>query len=157
MVYIVDLPNWKAIGIGGWNLGMFFSGMSVQLTKGYITVDSMHKVLSMELAHCLNEQVYEELGVKLKDVLKVKNWDYEVIHGEHPDYQKYYYKNAFEKIADVLLRTFQKREARFTRQLEGKVMLLTKVLGLLRWIRRLKIQLRSKSSPIYDEEIEDNT
>ena len=154
VVYLVDKPNWKAVGIGGWNLGRFFSGMSVQLTKGYFTTDSAHKVTSMEVAHCLNEQVYEELGVRLKDVLKVKNWDYEVVHGEHPDYQKYYYKNAFVKIGDVLLRTFQKREIRFTKQLEGKIMLLEKVLGLLRWIRRLKIQLSSKASPVYDSEIE---
>lgn len=82
VVYVVAPENWKPDHIGGWNLGRFFSGMSAQIIKGYMTVRSTHLVLSMELAHALNEQVYRETGVKLKDFFNVKSYDYGIIHGE---------------------------------------------------------------------------
>lgn len=167
VIYLVDIANWKAPGFGGWNLGRFFSGMSAQICKAYITERSTYLVFSMEWAHALNEQVYRELGVKLKDVLNVKNWDYEVVHGQHPDYVTFQYRPVFAKIADYLLRTFQKVEARFTGQLQTKVALLTKILDLYRQViillgkmeaplltRWLPFRSRKIEMPIYDEEIE---
>ena len=152
VVYLVDLPNWKVRNIGGWNLGRFYSGMSVQLIKGYINTRSAHMVLSMEVAHCLNEQVYMLIGKKLKDILGLKDWDFQVVHGEHKDYQKYYYENAFKKIASVLLRTFQVREVRFVNQLQTiRINLLQKVVGLMRHFIMLR---RKVESPVYDNEVE---
>lgn len=152
VVYLVDPSNWKAQGIGGWNLGRFFSGMSAQIAKGYNTVRSTHLVLSMEVAHALNEQVYRELGIRLKDVFGVKDWDYEIVHGEHPDYTAFQYQPVFKRIADLLLRTFQKREARFAQQLKTKLSLLTRLVDLY---RQLIVLMRKVESPVLDDEVEE--
>ena len=82
VVYVVSQENWKAPGFGGWNIGRFYSGMSVQIIKQYNTVRSIYLVLSMEVMHCLNEQIYRETGVKLKDFFNVRNYDYGIVHGE---------------------------------------------------------------------------
>ena len=150
VAYVVDMENWKAPGIGGWNLGRFYSGMSAQIMEVYRTTYSTNQVITMELAHCLNEQVYKELGIKLKDELGVSDWDFQVIHGKHPDYNSFNYQPVFRKIADVLLRTFQKREQRFLNELKVKVNLLTKILGLY---RTLFILLKSKPIAIHEEEL----
>jgi len=151
VMYLVSPENWKAPSIGGWNLGQFFSGMSAQICKGYMTERSSYLVFSMELAHALNEQVYREIGVRLRDVLKVDNWDYEVIHGEGSDYKVFEYRPVFMKIADELLRTFKRKEARFTGQLKSKVALLIKLVDLYRQVMILFTKVKS---PVYDEELE---
>lgn len=161
VIYVVAPENWKPEHIGGWNLGRFFSGMSAQICKGYMTVLSMHLVLSMELAHALNEQVYRELGLRLKDSFpEVDNWDYDIIHGEHKDFVMFQYKSVFQKIADILLRTFKKKEARFMGELKAKVVLLARIVDLYRQVIIMLGKIESpfnfghREMPIYDEEIQ---
>ena len=150
VIYAVDPVNWGAPGIGGWNLGRFYSGMSAQIVRVYANLSPNTQVLQMEIAHCLNEQVYQELGIKLKDELGVGDWDFKVVHGLHPDYEAFKYQPVFRKIADLLLRTFQKREAKFLSELKVKISLLTKVVSL---VRTLIILLRAKPSVIHEDEL----
>jgi len=154
VVYLVDPANWKPDPIGGWNLSRFYSGMSVQIVKGYFNVKPTYQVTSMELAHCWNEQIYRELGIRLKDFLGVENYDYGVIHGEHSDYTVFEYRPVLEKIADLMLRTFKKREARFEKNVKTKISILTRLVDLY---RQVMILIRKKESPVYDSEVEVDT
>ena len=151
VVYIVDPENWKPVGFSGWNLGRYFSGMAVQLMKGYIDTRSNHLVLSMEVCHGLQELVYMETGVRLTKFFNVNSYSTGVVHGEESGFKMYEYRPFFKEMSALLLRTFQKREARFRGELSFKVGLLQKIVSLLRHIITLR---RKIESPVYDNEIE---
>ena len=152
VVYLVDQPNWKVQGIGGWNLSRFYSGMAVQLMKGYIDTRSAHLVLSMEVAHGLQELVFAETGVKLTKFFNVNSYSNGVVHGEENGFKMYDYQPVLKAMSSLLLETFQKREARFLNQLKVKLNLYQKLLRLYRYLQTLMSKVES---PVYDKDLEE--
>ena len=95
----------------------------------------------MEVAHFLDDIVYLETGKSLDKYLGM-DFDYDVIHGEHPNYKMYEYRPIFRKIGHFLLETFEKRNKRFEVQ---KVQ--EKVISILQKLIMLYRQLIRKSQP----------
>ena len=147
ILHFVSITNWKAPGIGGWQVGIF-SGYGNQIVKMYNGLDSLYMVVAMEVAHLLDNIVYLELGVSLDKYLGM-DYDYDVIHGKHPDYNMYEYRPIFRKIGHFLIKTFEKRNKRFELQTVQQ-----KVINILQRLIILYRNLikQSKPKPIKDIE-----
>ncbi len=140
ILHFVSIANWKAPGIGGWQVGIF-SGYGNQIVKMYNGLDSLYKVVAMEVAHLLDDMVYLETGKSLDKYLGL-DYDYDVIHGISPKYEMYEYRPIFRKIGHFLVQAFTKRNKRFEVQ---KVQ--EKVIGIYQRLIILIRQLIKKSKP----------
>lgn len=66
IIYLVSPENWKAPGIGGWNLGSPILGFQVEIVKMYDNKpDWLYKTFAMEIFHSMNDLCMQELGDNL--------------------------------------------------------------------------------------------
>lgn len=109
IAYVVDNSNWTKKGnpIYGWAAG-FFNGYQVQLIRGYQNnVDALYRSFLMELIHSFNEYAKARLGVNFNTLFDVPNWDEDVIHARHEDWDLFEYVPVIRKIKDILLQLFK--------------------------------------------------
>lgn len=141
--------NWVPKQWGGINVGSFFQGMSFQLCRWYNTSQFLWEVLTEEVTHCLDEQIYRETGKKVEDYLMIQgDADDVIVHGEGIGWVRKKYRPYYEKIAPLLLQTFQKRNERWEKELKMKVSLLKTIKGLYERIIFLKREIEKRKHPI---------
>ena len=87
VILLIHPVNWKDgfFRIGGWNLGRFYNGYSVQIVKATERDDWLYKILAMELIHSIDEFAYKELGINFDNLMGM-DFDFDIIHGEHKDW-----------------------------------------------------------------------
>ena len=87
IIYLVSEENWKAAGIGGWNLGTPINGFQVQIVRIYANnPEALYKTFAMEIAHSWNDICIQEIGDNLLSTFDVKDFDNEVVHGADKRY-----------------------------------------------------------------------
>lgn len=137
VAFVIDKTNWKSPTTAGWNLGGFYSSYQIQLIKGNDYERGLYLRFSMELAHALDDFIFDALGVNL-DVRLGFDYDNGAIHGEHPPYKVFEYRPIIGEIKGLLIDTFKRRES---------VTLLFTLVGLY---RKLILLLTKKNEPIYE-------
>lgn len=104
ILFFVDFKNWKTLS-RGFKLGRLFNTFRVCFTKyrrGY------EDTVEHEILHALKDFIYYHLGIKLKHVFGVKDFDKEVVH--YRNYRKDYdYDDRWEIIAPLLHRAIAVR------------------------------------------------
>ena len=146
--FLFKAENWPAT-YGGLNVGGFYSGHSVQLVKWYNSSQFIYEVLVEELAHCIDEQIYRELGISLEKYLNLNgDVDSVVVHAEGHGWERKKYRPFFIAIAPLLFDTFRKRYDRWQQELKLKVGLLEKIKMLYEQIILLKREIENKKKPI---------
>ena len=128
IIYLVSEENWKAVGIGGWNLGTPIKGFAVQLIRIYAnSPEWLYKTFAMEIAHSWNDMCIQEIGDNLLSTFGVTDFDNQVIHGadkrygvnvpDNPSMSGYYtdynYAPMIAMAKDPLSRAFAKRLDRY--------------------------------------------
>ena len=89
IIYLVSEENWKAPGIGGWNLGTPINGFQVEIVRIYTNnPEALYKTFAMEIAHSWNDVCMQEIGDNLLSTFAVTDFDNQVIHGNDPRYGK---------------------------------------------------------------------
>lgn len=137
VAFVIDQTNWKSPTTAGWNLGSFYSGYQIQLIKGTPDERGLYLRFSMELAHALDDFIFDALGVNLDQKMGL-DVDEDIIHGrKNPPYIVFEYRPFIGEIKGLLLQTFKRRES---------VTLLQTLLGLY---RKLILLLTKKNEPIY--------
>lgn len=125
VIYLVSEENWKAIGIGGWNLGNPINGLQVQIIRIYDNNPVWLKnTFAMEIAHSWNDLCIQELGNNLLSVFDVTDFDNMVIHGQDSRYgvlrgdgtyfTNYDYTKPLSMVRRLLGDAFAKRLDRYT-------------------------------------------
>ena len=113
VAYVIKDTNWTKKGnlyISGWSVG-FYNGYHIQLVKGYKNnIEANYQTFLMELIHGFNEYSVSRLGVNFNTLFNVRNWDEDVIHAEHPDYELFEYISVIEKIKPILIELFKINE-----------------------------------------------
>ena len=151
--FVVDPANWKADGVGGWNLGRFFSGMSVQIAKFYLNFSDNRKVIAMETAHCWDEQIYKELGIRLNTFLR-KDWDEDIVHRKGPDGRYLFeYREDYMTIGHLMIETIKRRTARGQTEQNNMKQLISLLERVVTLYRQLILLRSMKNEPILEKEI----
>ena len=61
----------------------------------------------MELIHSFNEYAKARLGVNFNTLFEVSNWDEDVIHARHEDYEVFKYIPVIRQMKDLLIELFK--------------------------------------------------
>ena len=137
VAFVIDEKNWKSPTTAGWNLGAFYSGYQIQIIKGNDYERGLYLRFSMELAHALDDFIFDALGINLDTKLGL-DFDEDIIHGHKPPYKVFEYRPIIGEIKGLLIETFKKREA---------ASLLFTLVGLY---RKLILLFTKKNEPIYE-------
>lgn len=127
IIYLIDPANWKAPGIGGWNLGSPINGYCVELVIASLNPTWLYKIFAMEIAHSWNDTCIQETGDNLLDTFGVQDFDNQVIHGVDTRYgvnvppnapmtgyyTNYDYRPMIEMAKLNLAAAYNKRAARY--------------------------------------------
>lgn len=154
--FVVDPANWKVgdFDVRGWNLGGFRPfGMSIQIAYFYFTNPSMYKVLAMEFAHALNDEIYTELGINVNSFLGV-DWDEDRIHRKGADgYYLYDYREDYLSIGSLLIETFKRRNVRWEAE-QNKAKRHISILEQIRNLyRQIILKLGRVPEAVYEKDI----
>lgn len=110
IAYVFADRNWTRLGnqnIWGWSVG-FYNNRHVQLIRGsQNNVDSLYKTFLMELMHSFNEYAKDRIGANFNELFKVSNWDEDVVHARHPDWELFKYVPVIRIMKDVLIELFK--------------------------------------------------
>lgn len=142
VIWCFARTNWKAPGIGGWNMGRLYSNYAVQQVLCEQAGKWAGKTLEMEVAHAFDELAPSELNISL-DRLVGMDWDNDVVHGEHPDWGVKRFDGTYFTDYDYtkLIRTFADKIARIYKVRRAKEELVVAQLSLIKllklWIQRL--------------------
>lgn len=110
IAFVADKVNWKAPEIGGWSLGEFFNGYSIQIIKGVPNQRSLYLTFAMELAHEHDDRYFLKFGKSLDKFFGL-DYDEDIIHGKKdPPYKVFEYRPAFTKMKDLLIGMFARTE-----------------------------------------------
>ncbi|QDP67619.1 MAG: putative N-acetylmuramoyl-L-alanine amidase [Prokaryotic dsDNA virus sp.] len=134
--FFVSDDNWEQgkYRLKGFKLGRVFNGYYVTFTRlRYAKDTGEHEAL-----HFVDDYVKYNTGVSLAAVMKVQDWDDEVVHS--PIYwkkQRYNYDGVWEKVApfveDAVFQRRQKTLQNKIAQLQLIIRLLTQLLGLQKY------------------------
>lgn len=143
LVLVIDKDNWQAINpIGGWNMGIFYSGYQVEQVKLVDSDEWIYKIFSMEIFHAMDNFVKAELNIDLSSYLGVLDFDEDVVHGrKNPPYQAFEYDLAISQIGSLLVKCFEKRNLRYQKYINDQMTiidLLKRLLVLYRQLLKLR-------------------
>jgi len=117
IAYVIDWDNWTTEGNGwiwGWNLGTFYpdrNGYQVQLIKaGRHSLKALYYTFLMELFHAHDDFYYRATGKRLETIFNVTDFDEDVVHALHDDYQVFKYIPVIQEMKDVLVDLFRIKE-----------------------------------------------
>jgi len=107
--FFISNRNWKngEVRLRGYKLGRIFNSY-------YVTVTRMRKgwkdTAEHELLHLVDEYTLANYGVRLEDVMKVKDFDSDVVHSQkYWKDENYKYDEAWVKIAPYISNAVEKR------------------------------------------------
>lgn len=136
VLFFIDNRNWKQgrARLNGFKLGRVFNGFYVAFTRlrrGYKDT-AEHEVL-----HFIDEYVKVNTGRKLEDILQVKDFDTNVVHGLEYWQKGYYYDQVWQAIAPHISEAVHNRRNQTGAQKLGNLLLqiklLMQVLNLLKY------------------------
>ena len=114
IAYVIDWNNWTKKGnqnIWGWNLGKFYpdeDGYQIQLVRaGRNSVQAMYYTFLMELFHAMDDFWYRATRLRLEEIFNVTDFDEDVVHARHPDYEVFKYIPAIRQMKDALIELFR--------------------------------------------------
>jgi hypothetical protein len=76
-----------------------------------------------ELMHTFDDIVWTYLGVKLADIVGVKDWDEDVVHGRDPRFKEYQYDGAYSLIQNTLRLALVRRKNRAALSLTERLLI----------------------------------
>lgn len=153
VVFLISSENWNLTGVWGWNMSNQYNGYGIQQVRfaqnprhtDERNVNNSAGTLYHELHHDHDTYVYVNTGEVVEKEVGVNNWDNDITHGAHPnwDYIRTTADNvkSIEKIMPLLIKA---RNAR-------KVTFLQKKLGLLQTIYRLVMQVRALQASVRED------
>lgn len=100
------LEDWQREDYIGIHLHDNFMGYEVAATK---VRDDFSETFEHELMHMLDNIVWDYLGVSLSNVLNVKDFDEDVVHGRSRHYSEYDYDAVIRQIWPHVERAIRKR------------------------------------------------
>jgi len=114
VAYVFDWNSWTTKGnqyIWGWNLGNFYpdgNGYQVQLIKaGRNSQKALYYTLLMELFHAHDDFYYRATGKRLETMFNVTDFDEDVVHARHEDYEVFKYVPVIQQMKKVLIELFK--------------------------------------------------
>jgi hypothetical protein len=141
VIFCVDPINWKAPGIGGWNMGSTFNHYYVQQVKVTDSDEWLYKIFAMEIFHVVDDLASEELKINLDKVTKL-DFDNDIVHGEHPKYGKpdgkggyftdYNYVETIKEFKTYIKDGYMAREKKRAEMLTSYRQLILRLLELLK-------------------------
>jgi hypothetical protein len=152
VVFLVHSDNWNLNGVWGWNMSYGYSGYGVQQVRfadveNHTTARNVRNsagTLYHELHHDHDAFIFNYTGKRVEEVVKVKNWDDEVTHGESTAWAYIRTVNdntaSIKAIAPLLREALAKRRAIF----DTKVGRLRRIVQLLEQVVVLQRQLISR-------------
>lgn len=165
VVLLVHDENWtpKEDGIWGWNTAGADNGMEIQQVRfdPHNPANTLG-TLYHENMHAHDQFVYRLIGERIERTVGVRDWDRDVVHGEHERFAYIRHKentDALMQIGPALRRAHDKRELRHRRdELAKRVGTLTEggghvlvddVNALIEWFRNITNRLTRSDQPIF--------
>jgi len=115
VAFVIDWDNWTKEGnqsIWGWNLGRFYNGYQVQLIRfADNNIKSVYYTFLMELFHALDDFYYKDTGKRLEELFNVTDFDEDIVHARHDDYEVFKYIPAVRQMKDILIELFKIKES----------------------------------------------
>jgi hypothetical protein len=136
IVTLIHEDNWKSgattwrKGISGTNYSYKYNNYHIQYVrwwnrKGVTQKQEMINrfgTLNHEQFHAVDALIKQEIGIEIDPILGVGDFDRDVVHGAHPDYDYVNYNNNAEtlkKLAPYLVAAYKKRQDRHTEAVRG--------------------------------------
>jgi hypothetical protein len=152
VVFLIHSDNWTLNGVWGWNMSATFSGYGVQQCRfaqvaGHSDIRNVNNsagTLYHELHHDHDTFIYNYTGQMVENYLDVRNWDFQVTHGESPLWNYIRTTNdnleSISKIGPLLNTALEKRRAIF----DKKISTMKKIISLLEKVIVLQRELISR-------------
>ena len=113
VAYVFDWYSWTDKGkqnIWGWNLGRFYpdnNGYQVQLIRaGNNNIKAVYYTFLMELFHAIDDFYYRATHKRLEEFFNVTDFDEDIVHARHDDYEIFKYVPAIRQMKDILIELF---------------------------------------------------
>jgi hypothetical protein len=158
VVFLIHRDHWNLTGVWGWNMSRVFNGYGVQQCR-FDNRNQANSVGTMyhELMHDHDSYVYVYTGKIIEDIIKVPNWDEDLVHAGKNTGTSFGWKyirynenqEALKAISAVLNEAIEARQKVW---LKKKVSMLEQIVKLYQQLivlrRQVEIQTRG-DIPMY--------
>jgi hypothetical protein len=125
VVFMVHSDNWELPGVWGWNLSKVYSGYGVQQVRfADVPTHTIERntnnsvgTLYHELMHDHDAFVYTYLGINIEPLVKVDDWDHNLVHGNSEKWKYIRFNENLDGLATIsplLRQAITKRREIFT-------------------------------------------
>jgi hypothetical protein len=160
IVTLIHEDNWKSgattkrKGVSGTNYSYRFNNYHIQYVRWWKRKGKSVKqelintfgTLNHEQFHAVDALIKQEIGIEIDPILGVGDFDQDVVHGKHPNYDYVNYNNnadTLKVLAPYLIAAYKKRLDRHTEAMKG--MQLT-IIGLLQKVVYLLTKQRNQKN-----------
>jgi hypothetical protein len=162
IVTLIHDDNWKSgattwrKGISGTNYSYRFNNYHLQYVRWWNRKGKSEKqeminrfgTLNHEQYHAVDALIKQEIGIEIDPILGVEDFDWDVVHGEHPDYDYVNYNNnaqTLKILAPYLIAAYEKRLERHKEAVMGKQ---RTIIGLLQQLVYLLTKRKNRKNGV---------
>jgi hypothetical protein len=151
VVFFIHRDNWNLTGVWGWNLSKAYNGYGVQQCRfDNRNLANTVGTLYHELMHDHDTFIYTYKGINIETILKVKDWDDDVVHGGKYSGTTYGYgyirhnenQAALKQIGPLLSQAIEERRKLY---LKRQITMLQEIVRLQQLVIVLKRQMEARS------------
>lgn len=154
VIFLVHDDNWIVRDkVWGWNISKIFNGYEIEQCR-FDPKNEANTVgtLYHEIMHSHDSFIYRLTGIRIEELVKVNNWDYELVHGESTQWDYIRYKenqSALTLIASPLKKAVDVKVALFEARVKSLYRQLYDTLEILKiTLRTLSKELEKRDMPI---------